>query len=607
MELKNKIFNQNLSITSICLLTIFLYNSSYQTKAQSPYSVHYYESKKYNSIGLLSEKEWDKFNGFTINNTTQKSKKNYTLHKEIFGWHPYWQGSSYYNYDYSLLTEISYFSYEVDAATGEAITIRDWLTTDLVNVAQSHYVKVSLTVTLFADHELFLTNQTAIDALINNLIYLIQIRNADGVNIDFEAIPESQSSTFTAFMQELCIRFHEEIPGSRVSIAIPAVDWRNVFNVSEMNNYVDLLLIMGYGYHWSGSDKAGPISPKNSGSIWPNISTTQSINYYLENGVSPEKLCLAVPYYGRDWETSSDVVPSATSSTGVTVKYSESVTSYMDVYTEYWDEHASCPAYIYMDSESKWHQCWVDNAQSLGYKYDHVNLMDIAGIGIWAMGYEGDNMHLSNMISEKFTNKDKTISEDVFTDTGGAFGNYFEDENWTYTILAPENKSITLVFEQLSIEQDADSLFVFDGATPATPLLRTYSGYLSIIDTIKSQTNALCFRFKSNESSQDIGWLAQWFSYNETSKIDNVETQNFSAYPNPFSKNITISLYAGKTQNSEVFIVDLKGRLIYTQTIFLKQGTNSIHLNLNEKLEKGSYILGIKVGENYKMNKIFCN
>ena len=197
MLVKNYRFTPNLLIGFISFVFIFSIFSSSFTKAQSSYSVHYDESKKYDSLGILTEKEWDEYNNFIPNQQKKKKSGTFTLQKEVFGWHPYWQGSSYLNYDYSLLTELSYFSYEVEAATGNAVTMREWETTPLVDEAQSHGVRVSLTVTLFSNHELFLTNQTAITTLIDNLIEAINARDADGVNIDFEAIPASQGENFT--------------------------------------------------------------------------------------------------------------------------------------------------------------------------------------------------------------------------------------------------------------------------------------------------------------------------------------------------------------------------------------------------------------------------
>ncbi len=106
---------------TISTLIIFILFLSQNVLSQQQIPIHYEETKKYDSLNFSSEKEWDLYNNYEKKNTSlTKSTKTYTLNKEVFGWHPYWSGSAYNDYDYSLLSEISYFSYEVNSATGNS-------------------------------------------------------------------------------------------------------------------------------------------------------------------------------------------------------------------------------------------------------------------------------------------------------------------------------------------------------------------------------------------------------------------------------------------------------------------------------------------------------
>lgn len=585
----------------IIFISIFLIQGLELT-AQSVYSEHYYESQRYGKMEINSESDWDTYNGFQPF-ILKKAAKDFPLNKEVFGWHPYWMGTAYNSYDYSLLTELSYFSYEVDPYTGKAKTMHEWETTPMVDVALSQGIKVSLTITLFDNHEAFLTNSTAIDTLIQTLIAQIKLRNAHGINVDFEAVPSTQKAGLTQFMQKLCTAFHQEIPGSRISIALPAVDWGGVFDVGVMNEFVDLFLIMGYGYHWSGSEEAGPTSPKHSGSIWSNKTVTWSIDDYLNKGIGPEKLCLAVPYYGRDWETSDELVPSAALSTGAAVTFAKGIENYQGFYSAYWDGHSMTPAYIYRDNENKWHQCWIDNAQSLGYKYDLVNLKGIAGIGIWAMGYDGTYPDLNNILAEKFTDKPKTIDSDYFYDTGGPEGFYAANEDWYFTLVGPPDTKLLMVYEQFDTEAGFDSLTVFDGATQLATLMKSYSGSLPV-DTLYASSNALCFRFKSNATNQLTGWKALWWSESGNAVFENLNNRNFKAFPNPFQKELTLTIFSAEAQTSEVFITDIKGRLVFSKKVDLKAGPQEILLSLEENLSEGFYIVGVRLGNTYFTERI---
>ena len=157
----------------------------------------------------------------------------------------------------------------------------------------------------------FLTNPTARQTLIDSLIALLNYRNADGVNIDFEGIPGSQRNNLTSFMQDLSTQLKAAIPGATVTMAIFSVDWNNVFDIANLDPYVDQFIIMGYGYYYSGSSNAGPTAPLYSGALWWSYNLNRTVLYYLDEGVTPSKLLLGLPYYGMEWNTNTNTYPTA--------------------------------------------------------------------------------------------------------------------------------------------------------------------------------------------------------------------------------------------------------------------------------------------------------
>lgn len=183
--------------------------------------------------------------------------------KYIFGWHPHWKGDAYTKYDFKLLSEISYFSYEVNKDNGSYYDIHNWKTTKLVQIAQSYGTKVSLTATLFGAGNLqaFLNNGNAVNNFITTIVKLIKEKGADGVNIDFEGLPGDAKDQFSTMIKNLSEYMRSEIPNSVLSIAMPAVDWSGAFDINYLNDYVDTYVMMGYDYHWKTSDSAGPIAP----------------------------------------------------------------------------------------------------------------------------------------------------------------------------------------------------------------------------------------------------------------------------------------------------------------------------------------------------------
>ena len=80
--------------------------------------------------------------------------------------------------------------------------------------------------------------------------------------------------------------FHQNIPGSEVTIAMPAVDWNNAWDYNALASISDGLFIMGYGYHWSGSSNSGPNSPLTG----PGYTITWTVIDYLNKPIDKKLL-----------------------------------------------------------------------------------------------------------------------------------------------------------------------------------------------------------------------------------------------------------------------------------------------------------------------------
>ena len=256
--------------------------------------IHQQELDYYNSLGHDSASYYE-----SLPITKKHQEKTVcSLNKMVYGWHPYWIGNEYQNYQWDLLSHLSFFSYEVDYLTGNAVSTHGWSTSAAVNTALSTgSTKVTLCVTLFANHASFLGNSTARQTLISNLINLISSRGAHGVNIDFEGLPSSQATAFANFMVDLSNQMHSAIPGSEVSTVLYSVDWNSVFNFSIMEPEVDYYIIMGYDYYYSGSTTAGPNDPLYQFGTSYNYTLSRSLTDYLKAGCPKNKLIFFNSFY----------------------------------------------------------------------------------------------------------------------------------------------------------------------------------------------------------------------------------------------------------------------------------------------------------------------
>ncbi|OWY19347.1 hypothetical protein C7N43_01045 [Sphingobacteriales bacterium UPWRP_1] len=321
------------------------------------------------------------------------------LTKEVYGYHPYWYGSEYYNYyDFGLLSTFCYFSYELNATTGGYKNIHSWETTNSITYAQMAGCKVDLCVTNFGytANSRFLRNPKAWNNFATQIIKLLNMRKADGVNLDFEQIYKTDKTNFTKFVAYLSERFKTERPGTTITIAVPPIDNGNVYDVNALAPYTAHFVIMAYDYYCAESKHAGPVAPLEG-----YISLKATLNKYLVSGVHPAKFILAVPYYGREWQTQSSSVPSATTSYVQSPTYSQIKNDYVGKYRERWDNRSETP-YIVKYKSSDIRQCWFENPESLNLKYDLTYEYQLGGVGIWALGYDKGHTDLWQLLETKF-------------------------------------------------------------------------------------------------------------------------------------------------------------------------------------------------------------
>ena len=324
------------------------------------------------------------------------------LAREVFGYLPYWRYDGYASINYSLVTTIAYFGADVDEM-GNLVKLRHWPASSLVQLAHQHGVRVVLTAILFDSDKLrtLLSSAQSRQNLITNLVNQVQLAGADGVTIDFEGVPGDQRANLTQFMTDLTRTFHEEIPGSFVTIFTPAVDWRNAFDYYALANVTDGLIMQGYDYHWSSAPNAGPVAPLTSGSVWGTYNVTWTVNDYLQKTFhNTSKLILSVPFYGIEWPTADDQLNSPTTGVGSAMIYPEAYSNAQN-YGRLWDSHSQTPWYKY-HSDNQWFQGWYDDSLSLSLKFDLVNERDLKGIAIWALTYDGQRTELQAAISSAF-------------------------------------------------------------------------------------------------------------------------------------------------------------------------------------------------------------
>lgn len=499
-----------LTLCAVCIFTV--------SKPQNISSV-LEQKQSFSNYNFTNETDWDNLRAGNKHILPSTSKQIAAIdatctlnNKRVFGWHPYWNGSTYTNYQWNLLSDFCYFDYTITPSTGaNSNGSFAWSSSAAVTAAISNGSNAHFCATLFSSHSTFLGSTTAMNTFISNTISLLNSRGGKGVNIDFEGMAASDKAGFTAFIQNLSTQLKAANPNYEVSIALYSVDWGGVFDIANLKNYVDLFIIMGYDYYYGGSSSAGPEAPLYNFQTSYNYTLTKSITYYLKQGVPNNKLLLGLPYYGREWSTASNAIPSATTGsytgtrTFATVKGSPGTYSAANYQ---WEPISFNSLYDYYNG-TEWRQCWIDEARSMRYKFDVVNQRGIGGIGIWALGYDDGYSDFWDAIKDKFSTCAVVPCTDTIYDMGGPSRNYYDGETYTYTIAPNGASKVNLNFSSFASELNFDSLWLYDGSSTAAPLIGRYTGTTSP-GNVTSTGPTITMRWKSDNATNTTGFYAIW-------------------------------------------------------------------------------------------------
>ena len=572
------------------LILLFLIKSGYSQQIDQ--SIHHEQLMYYNQLGNATANFYE---NSTNHSAISKSRSGCNLNKVVYGWHPYWVGSVYQNYDWSLLSHFSFFCYEVDPTDGEPITTHGWSTSSAVNAAlASGNTKVTLTVALFSNHATFFSSTASQQTLISNLISLVQSRGAHGVNIDFEGLPSAYKIDFAYFMVNLANQMHAAIPGSEVSTVLYAVDWNNVFDFTLMEPVVDHYIIMGYAYYYQGSSNTGPCDPLYHYGTSYNYSLSRSITYYLDKGCPADKLIMGLPYYGYQWPTTSLNVPSSTTGSGTAKTYRQirnNTSGFYSLSNHQYDQDSYTDIYTFNDNGFK--QCFITEENGFRKRLEHINTTGIGGIGIWALGYDDGYNEFWNGINDYLTDCFVDSCTGIIHDFGGPYKDYYNDEDYTWTIAPDSATSIDVDFTFFDVEANYDYLYIYDGLDVNSSQIAgsPFTG-LNGPGSFTTSSGAVTFRFYSDGATVNPGFLANYTcQYSQAVSIDEIESE-IVLYPNPADEILHLKINNSNVTGSQIIIYDTFGRVVKSHFFHEKE----MLINVND-LEDGYYLLKINSNE----------
>jgi spore germination protein YaaH len=320
------------------------------------------------------------------------------LYRTVFGFLPYWVNQAWLQYD--LISVLAVFGVDM----GDEGTITDShgfpaVFAAAMDQAHAHGAIVVVTVTNFSGSSIHSILTVHRAEAISTITDMVDSTVVDGVCIDFENVQAADSDSLVTFMQDL----REALPDAHLSICTPVVDWAGAFNYSELAVTCDAIMMMCYAFAGSWSTIAGPNAPLVGWGSTPESSSNMAwalCDYVRYAPEVHEKLVVGLPYYGHEWQTTASTPHSAVIPGTCSTYFYTTLAGRASAYGALWDEESLTSWYSYYSDGFQ--QGWYDDAESLGLKYDIVTMAGMQGIGIWALGYDGDCTELWDQLEESF-------------------------------------------------------------------------------------------------------------------------------------------------------------------------------------------------------------
>jgi spore germination protein YaaH len=191
-------------------------------------------------------------------------------------------------------------------------------------------------------------------------------KNYDGLQIDFEYVPQRDGTVFLSFLAELRTGLGEKM----FTIALPARTRKisnDVYDYEKIGPLVDRILVMAYDEHWSTS-KPGPIA---------SLPWCKRVADYSLKVIGSEKLIMGIPFYGRAWGNTN---PSRA------LLHSSVETVIANNQVEDIRRENGIPTFDYEVSVSV--KVYYEDDYSLSTRMEMYKSLGVRSIGFWRLGQE---------------------------------------------------------------------------------------------------------------------------------------------------------------------------------------------------------------------------
>ena len=230
---------------------------------------------------------------------------------------------------------------------------------------------------LDVNEKLIFSNTFTRKNIIDRIIKEIELCEYDGINLDMESLSKDVGEDYVQFVRELSVELNKRKITLSIDAFIP-YEFNNHYDMQEIGEFADYVVVMCYDEHYSGSKTAGSVSSL------PYV--IEGIDLSLDN-VERSKLVVGLPFYTRIWTTDKD---GKVSSRAYASKLAEQYSNSYGIKFEYDDATGQNYGSVINEDGAKI-ECWLEDELSLTMKMDQVKYNNLAGTAAWKLSFEREN------------------------------------------------------------------------------------------------------------------------------------------------------------------------------------------------------------------------
>jgi spore germination protein YaaH len=326
---------------------------------------------------------------------------------EVYGFVPYWEmdGGIAAHLAETDLTTLALFSVthkkNGDLSPGERgyRKIDGPLGRQLIKEAHDRGVRVEVVYTSFGTgkNDAFFRSADAQERTIAGLVAMATDLGVDGINVDVELLAPEHVPAYGLFVGRLRTALRAVEGEAQVSVATQANVSGTAMAVAATAAGADRIFMMGYDYHWSGSEP-GASAPlhRRDGS---QKDLAWSLDLYRDAGVPAERTILGLPLYGMSWPVVGPELGSARDGRGSVWVPSDNLGTLRDRTLVPVLDPLEMVEHLAVPDGDGWRAIYFDSPTSLTPKLALADTRGLAGAGLWAVGYERGLVDYTRLIA----------------------------------------------------------------------------------------------------------------------------------------------------------------------------------------------------------------